>query len=74
LKALLVRRRAGAFAGSTSAEVLKLLFGLILIAAALKAFPEEDSWLHVAGILPRNRKNGLIVSAANLGQRKLGRR
>jgi uncharacterized membrane protein YfcA len=28
----------GAFAGSTSAEVLKLLLGLILIAAALKAF------------------------------------
>jgi uncharacterized membrane protein YfcA len=34
----LARWRAGAFAGSTSAEVLKLLFGLILIAAALKAF------------------------------------
>ena len=31
----------GAFAGSTSAEVLKLLLGLILIAAALKAF-----WRH----------------------------
>jgi uncharacterized membrane protein YfcA len=28
----------GAFAGSASAEVLKLLLGLILIAAALKAF------------------------------------
>lgn len=31
----------GAFAGSTSAEVLKLLLGLILIAAAFKAF-----WRH----------------------------
>jgi uncharacterized membrane protein YfcA len=31
----------GAFAGSTSAEVLKLLLGLILVAAALKAF-----WRH----------------------------
>src|ERR1700730_7886190 len=31
----------GAFAGSTSAEVLKLLLGFILIAAALKAF-----WRH----------------------------
>jgi uncharacterized membrane protein YfcA len=28
----------GAFAGSTSAEVLKILLGLILIAAALRAF------------------------------------
>jgi hypothetical protein len=28
----------GAFAGSTSAEVLKLLLGLILVAAAFKAF------------------------------------
>src|SRR5215510_3566720 len=28
----------GAFAGSTSAEILKLLLGLILITAALKAF------------------------------------
>jgi uncharacterized membrane protein YfcA len=31
----------GAFAGSTSAEVLKLLLGMILVAAALKAF-----WRH----------------------------
>ena len=31
----------GAFAGTTSAEVLKLLLGAILIAAALKAF-----WRH----------------------------
>jgi uncharacterized membrane protein YfcA len=31
----------GAFAGSTSAEVLKLLLGLILVAAAFKAF-----WRH----------------------------
>jgi uncharacterized membrane protein YfcA len=28
----------GAFAGSTSAEVLKLLLGLILLTAAFKAF------------------------------------
>jgi uncharacterized membrane protein YfcA len=28
----------GAFAGSTSTEVLKFLLGLVLIAAALKAF------------------------------------
>jgi uncharacterized membrane protein YfcA len=31
----------GAFAGTTSAEVLKLLLGVILISAALKAF-----WRH----------------------------
>jgi uncharacterized membrane protein YfcA len=31
----------GAFAGSTSTEVLKLLLGLILVAAAFKAF-----WRH----------------------------
>ena len=47
----LVRRRAGAFAGSTSAEVLKLLFGFILIAAALKAFLVETlSFLHLVFI------------------------
>jgi hypothetical protein len=41
LKALSARRRAARSAGSTSAEVLKLLLGLILIAAAFKAF-----WSH----------------------------
>jgi hypothetical protein len=39
-KALLVRERASV-SGSTPAEVLKLLLGLILIAATLKAF-----WRH----------------------------
>jgi uncharacterized membrane protein YfcA len=38
LESLLGAAAGGAFAGSTSAEVLKLLLGLILIAAALKAF------------------------------------
>jgi len=38
LESLVGAAAGGAFAGSTSAEVLKLLLGLILIAAALKAF------------------------------------
>jgi uncharacterized membrane protein YfcA len=38
LESLVGATAGGAFAGSTSAEVLKLLLGLILIAAALKAF------------------------------------
>ena len=38
IESLVGAAAGGAFAGSTSAEVLKLLLGLILIAAALKAF------------------------------------
>jgi uncharacterized membrane protein YfcA len=38
IESLIGAAAGGAFAGSTSAEVLKLLLGLILIAAALKAF------------------------------------
>jgi uncharacterized membrane protein YfcA len=34
----------GAFAGSTSADLLRLLLGLILVAAALKAL-----WRHAPG-------------------------
>jgi uncharacterized membrane protein YfcA len=41
LESLVGAAAGGVFAGSTSAEVLKLLLGLILIAAALKAF-----WRH----------------------------
>ena len=41
IESLVGAAAGGAFAGSTSAEVLKLLLGLILIAAALKAF-----WRH----------------------------
>jgi len=37
----MLRFDGGAFAGSASAEVLKLLLGVILIAAAAKAF-----WRH----------------------------
>jgi uncharacterized membrane protein YfcA len=38
VESLIGAAAGGAFAGSTSAEVLKLLLGVILIAAALKAF------------------------------------
>jgi uncharacterized protein len=38
IESLVGAAAGGAFAGSTSAEVLKLMFGVILIAAALKAF------------------------------------
>jgi uncharacterized membrane protein YfcA len=38
IESLVGAMAGGAFAGSTSAKVLKLLLGLILIAAALKAF------------------------------------
>jgi uncharacterized membrane protein YfcA len=38
IESLVGAAAGGAFAGSTSAEVLKLLLGLILISAALKAF------------------------------------
>ena len=38
IESLVGAATGGAFAGSTSAEVLKLMFGVILIAAALKAF------------------------------------
>ena len=41
IESLVGAAAGGAFAGSTSAEVLKLLLGFILIAAALKAF-----WRH----------------------------
>ena len=41
IESLVGAAAGGAFAGSTSAEVLKLLLGVILIAAALKAF-----WRH----------------------------
>jgi uncharacterized protein len=41
IESLVGAAAGGAFAGTTSAEVLKLLLGLILIAAALKAF-----WRH----------------------------
>jgi uncharacterized protein len=41
VESLIGAAAGGAFAGSTSAEVLKLLLGVILIAAALKAF-----WRH----------------------------
>jgi uncharacterized membrane protein YfcA len=41
IESLIGAAAGGAFAGSTSAEVLKLLLGLILVAAALKAF-----WRH----------------------------
>ena len=37
-ESLIVAAAGGAFAGSTSAEVLKLLLGLILVAAAFQAF------------------------------------
>jgi uncharacterized membrane protein YfcA len=41
VESLIGAAAGGAFAGSTSAEVLKFLLGLILIAAAIKAF-----WRH----------------------------
>jgi uncharacterized membrane protein YfcA len=41
IESLVGAAAGGTFAGSTSAEVLKLLLGIILVAAALKAF-----WRH----------------------------
>jgi uncharacterized membrane protein YfcA len=38
IESLVGAAAGGAFAGTTSAEVLKLLLGCILVAAALKAF------------------------------------
>ena len=38
IESLVGAAAGGAFAGSTTAELLKLLLGIILIAAALKAF------------------------------------
>jgi uncharacterized membrane protein YfcA len=53
IESLVGAAAGGAFAGSTSAELLKLLLGLILVAAALKAF-----WRHA----PRSEHSGAAQS------------
>jgi uncharacterized membrane protein YfcA len=45
----------GAFAGSTTAELLKLLLGLILVAAALKAFCDMPQDQNKAALLKPGR-------------------
>ena len=48
IESLVGTAAGGAFAGSTSAEVLKILLGLTLIAAALKAFWVSHKAMRVA--------------------------
>src|SRR3981189_3666307 len=65
IESLIGAAAGGAFAGSTSADVLKLLLGLILIAAALKAFGGTSEFSCTCGLClstpskNRRRRSGL---------------
>ncbi|MBV8131660.1 MAG: sulfite exporter TauE/SafE family protein [Alphaproteobacteria bacterium] len=59
VESLIGASAGGAFAGSASAELLKLLLGLILVTAAFKAF-----WRHS----PRSKHSGATFASHKMGE------